>query len=408
MKKLVITNLTTDNITGKLSMLFDGNKEIRIELYDNEKSILDNIYVARVRDIVRNIDAAFVEIEPGQICYFSIKENPRPIFLNLKNSCKLCQGDLLLVQVKKDRIKSKAPMVSCGITFSGRYAAITREQAGRVGVSHRISDTDRTRADELKRLAQPYVTQDYGFIIRTDASDAENGLIEDEIRSLVKEYNDILEKAKHRTAFSLIRSEKNIMCKDIESCRLTAEDEIITDDRQVYEMLNGQTYAGMNFCAHLRFYEDRLLPLIKLYEMEQRLEHALSKRVWLKSGGYLVIEPTEALTVIDVNTGKFDGKGGDREETFLKINLEACREIARQLILRNISGIIIVDFINLKDKDRREILEETMKSLLANDPVKSIFIEFTKLGLMEITRKKIKRPLWEAVKGDTKNAESNT
>lgn len=181
------------------------------------------------------------------------------------------------------------------------------------------------------------------------------------------------------------------MLADIKSYRLTADDEIVTDLRDIYEELSG-CLRGIS----VRLYGDALLPLIKAYDMEHKLEMALKPRVWLKSGGYLIIEPTEALTVIDVNTGKFDGSGKDREKTFLKINLEACDEIARQLILRNISGIIIVDFINMAEPSNTNLLAERMQELLAGDPVKAVFVEFTGLGLMEITRKKIRKPLCEA------------
>lgn len=393
MKKLVITDYNINNISGKLSMLFEDNREIRIGIYGNEESVLGNIYVARVRDIVRNIDAAFVEIAPGKVCYFSIKDNPRPLFLNRKNTDKVCMGDLMLVQVLKDGIKSKAPLVSSIISFGGKYAAITREQAGRVGVSHKI--TDKTLADKLKSIVMPYVTDDYGFIIRTDAVNASADEIEAELKSLTEEYRDILDKAYHRPAFTLLKESDNGMLSDISSYRLGSDDEIVTDNKELAGFLAKQDYV-----TPVRLYDDKLLPLIKAYSMESRLEHALDKRVWLKSGGYLVIEPTEALTVIDVNTGKFDGRNADREKTFLKTNLEACAEIARQLILRNISGIIIIDFINLGEKDNRNIIQDTMKKYLAADPVKAVFVEFTGLDLMEVTRKKIKKPLHEILKGE--------
>lgn len=396
MKRLVITDYNINNTSAKLSMLFEDNREIRIGIYDNEESVLGNIYVARVRDIVRNIDAAFVEIAPGKVCYFSMKDNQHPIFLNRKNTDKVCQGDLIMVQVMKDGIKTKAPLVSGVISFSGKYAAITREQAMRVGISHKINDKE--VSDRLKAQAMQYVTEDYGFIIRTDAVSASKEELDAEFSKLSEEYTELVEKAHHRPAFTLLKSADNGICRDISDYRLTKEDEIITDDKELADILAKQGYE-----ADIRLYDDKLLPLIKAYSMESRLEHALDKRVWLKSGGYLVIEPTEALTVIDVNTGKFDGRNADREKTFLKTNLEACAEIARQLILRNISGIIIIDFINLGEKENRNVIQDTMKKYLAADPVKAVFVEFTGLDLMEITRKKIKKPLYEIVKGE-KNA----
>ena len=144
----------------------------------------------------------------------------------------------------------------------------------------------------------------------------------------------------------------------------------------------------------LRFYEDKLLPLAKLYSLEKHLEDALSQRVWLKSGGYLIIQPTEALTVIDVNTGKYDGKKR-QEETFLKINMEAAKEIGRQLRVRNLSGIIVIDFISMEDKEKKQELIEYFKEVIRQDPVRTTFVDMTGLDLVEITRKKQHRPLHE-------------
>lgn len=144
----------------------------------------------------------------------------------------------------------------------------------------------------------------------------------------------------------------------------------------------------------LQFYQDPLLPLIKLYKLEAALEEALERRVWLKSGGYLVIEPTEALTVVDVNTGKYSGKK-NAEDTILKINLEAAAGTARQLCLRNLSGIIIVDFIDMAREEHKQQLLTALEEELKKDPVKTVLVDMTKLGLVEITRKKVRKPLHE-------------
>lgn len=387
-KRLVITGYNN----RILSMLMQEQKEIRIELYDTNGELLPgDIYTARVRDLVPNIGAAFVEIVPKTVCYFSLKENPEPVFLNRKNTPKVCQGDLLLVQIKKAAAKSKASVVSSKITLSGNYLALTREQAGSVGVSRKIRN--RGLCDRLKALVLPYANGDYGFIVRTDAAEASDEEILSELNELKNEYEELLNRAASRPAFTLMKKAESPMLEDIKSYRLTKGDEIVTDLTDIYEELSGCLQG-----IPVRRYEDALLPLVKTYDMEHKLEMALKPRVWLKSGGYLIIEPTEALTVIDVNTGKFDGSGKDREKTFLKINLEACDEIARQLILRNISGIIIVDFINMAEPSDTGLLACRMQELLAADPVKAVFVEFTKLGLMEITRKKIRKPLCEAAK----------
>ena len=147
----------------------------------------------------------------------------------------------------------------------------------------------------------------------------------------------------------------------------------------------------------LRLYTDRMVPLKSLYRLDKGLADALSVRVWLKSGAYLVIEPTEALTVIDVNSGKYD-RGKNKQETIWKINQEAAREIARQLRLRNLSGMILVDFVDMKEKDAQDTLLQQMRELLKRDPQKAAAVDMTELGLMEITRKKQKKTLLEQAK----------
>ena len=148
--------------------------------------------------------------------------------------------------------------------------------------------------------------------------------------------------------------------------------------------------------AKLRWYEGRQLPLVKLYRLETVCREACQKRVWLKSGGYLVIEPTEALTVIDVNTGKFDGHK-KLQDTFFQTNCEAATEIAAQLRLRNLSGIILVDFIDMEGEEYNRQLLELLTRELERDPVRALLVDQTRLGLVEITRRKVRKPLYEQV-----------
>ena len=177
----------------------------------------------------------------------------------------------------------------------------------------------------------------------------------------------------------------------IENAYRTEFDEVVTDLSDVYRDLQ-------DVCAQIsvpvRFYEDSLLPLFKLYALETRLQEITDKKVWLKSGAYLVIEPTEALISIDVNTGKYEA-GKEPEETYYRINTEAAEAIAWQLRARNLSGIILADFINLKDKTREAALLDQMRELLKQDPVHTRVVDMTALGLMEITRKRIDPSLAE-------------
>lgn len=382
-RKVVITRYN-DNI---LSMLFENNRETAIGLYEPGKPSIGSIYVGRVRDIVPDINAAFIEIGRDNVCYYSLTDNPAPIYLNIKNNDRLCRGDLILAELQKEAAKTKAPVVTGKITITGRYAVLDSTVCGHCSVSRKI--TDKNRVSELRELGEQYMCDNYSFIMRTECSDAENTDITACLAKLTDKYGEIIEKAKHGKCGELLYEPEPDIMRDIYSYGLTDEDEIVTDIRTIYDMVSGTCKANV------RYYEDRFVPLIKLYSMESRLEAATRRIVWLKSGGYLVIEPTEALTVIDVNTGKTEPKSAGREEVFHKTNIEACHEIARQLVLRNISGIIIVDFINQKNREYRDDTERTMKALLAKDRVPASFVDFTKLDLMEITRKKIKKPLYE-------------
>ena len=172
-------------------------------------------------------------------------------------------------------------------------------------------------------------------------------------------------------------------------------DAIITDDLAIYEQIRDylQEFQPEN-CQKLRFYEDKLVSLNKLYSLDIRLQEALQERVWLKSGGYLVIQPTEALIVIDVNSGKSIAKK-QAQEHYLKINLEAAEEIAHQLRLRNLSGIIIIDFIDMKSEEDNDTLMKSLRSYVRTDHVRVQVVDMTKLHLVELTRKKIKKSLKE-------------
>ena len=173
-------------------------------------------------------------------------------------------------------------------------------------------------------------------------------------------------------------------------------EEIVTDDKELFETI--QIYLehyGIE-AKKLRFYQDDLLPLCKVYSIEKALKEALSEKVWLKSGGFLVIQQTEAFVSIDVNTGKYSGKK-NLADTIRLINLEAAKEIAHQLRLRNLSGIIMVDFIDMDAQEDKTLLMDTLRAAVRPDPVKTTVIDMTPLNLVEMTRKKEKRPLWEQI-----------
>ena len=213
----------------------------------------------------------------------------------------------------------------------------------------------------------------------------------EEYEAILKQYQNIRDYCRHRTCYScLSRGDSHVVSRVRDYLSMGLE-KIVTDDRAVYEELN----VAFSKEAPIAFYEDSMLSLTALYGLRTKLGEALGERVRLKSGAYLVIQPTEALTVIDVNSGKCIK--GNAEDFYLKINLEAAEEIARQLRLRNISGICVVDFINMDTGEAGRTLAKALRHWLAKDTVPAVFVDYTKLGLAEITRKKVRKPLWEQV-----------
>ena len=396
--KLIITKIpyvsryAADEQTKTLSVLMNHKECLEISCdIEEERSLIGNIYVGKVKNIVKNIDAAFVEIKKGILCFLPLNETEDAIFANHKENSKLVVGDELLVQVLKDGVKTKAPVVSTNLNFTGRYFVFTTKRKDEIGVSNKLN------AEDAKRL-QEYVQKkdtDFGVIIRTNAKVASEEELDREFEHLKEVYEKVVSFGVHKTVFSLLMQDEAPYIKQLRNIRQDELEEIVTDDKEIYE----QAHDFLKFhqpgdLDKLRLYEDPSYSLWKLYGLETMIDDATRTRVWLKSGGYLVIEPTEALTVVDVNTGKYEGNK-NADATFLKINTEAAIETARQMRLRNISGIVIIDFIDMKNEaDRLEVLSALNKEL-KKDPVKAQLVDMTKLNLAEVTRKKIKRSLRE-------------
>ncbi len=238
----------------------------------------------------------------------------------------------------------------------------------------------------------------WDIIVRTNSrSLTDFSPIQKEWLLLYEEMQQLLADSLHRTCFSCLQKTQQPYLTDLKNYYEEDIDEIVTDCEDVYlsikQYREEQSQLSGTILPPVRLYEDTY-PLQKLYRTEKLLSDALDSRVWLKSGAYLIIEPTEAMTVIDVNTGKFFKKG-QSEDTFFSINMEAAQEIALQLKLRNLSGIIIVDFINIDSAEKQEELLAKLRALTALDSVKTEVVDITPLGLVEITRQRINKPIRE-------------
>lgn len=418
MKKYIITQEKLNTSNGEqdfmVSALYDENRtmlEVSLSALD-EESLLGNIYIGRVENVVKNLNAAFIRISPEQICYYSMDDYKNPLFTKKISEKKpLVEGEELVVQVSREALKTKEPAVTTNLNFTGKYAVLTTENQ-RIGISAKLSKTDRER---LKSLAESIEHPDFGLILRTNAKDVTDEEILAEIQGLTEEWQNLKETAKHKTCYSCLKKEPPAYLKEIVNLPASNVDELITDDRTVFIKLCANygiteddlwtkgsvsvpiDKVNVTESLTLRYYHDSLLSLSSLYSVKSSVEKAISEKVWLNSGAYLIIQPTEAMTVIDVNTGKNVAKK-NVQENFLKINKEAAIEIAHQLRLRNLSGIIIVDFMNLASKEAEVELMSTFRAALKNDPVPTQLIDMTKLGLVEVTRKKVRKSLSEVLK----------
>lgn len=373
----------------------EDNKLLEANIYDTTQNVcIGDIYLGRVHKILPNIKACFVQIGGKEDVFLPFDE--------ISDSFKT--GDYIIVQIKREASKGKQALATTQISIAGMYCVLSAEKHS-IEISKKLSPEQRNywKMTLIKALEDECFSQEekdllkkYCLILRTNV--AENVPVSNVLQEyliLSKKMDFILEKGKHQSLFSRIYREQSTYVQHILNTFQGDLEEIITDDIEVYNELKTALAISETMQNKIRFYQDSF-SLSKLYSLETKMAEAISKKVWLKCGGFLVIEPTEALTVIDVNSGKFEKKSG-AEEYYKKVNEEATTEIARQLKLRNISGIIIVDFINMSNKENQDALLDTLSRLVAKDHVKTFVVGMTSLGLVEMTREKKEKPLWEQI-----------
>ena len=373
-------------------------KEFKIsESTDGEVSFnIGDIMVGRVENIVKNINACFVEIFPGIQAYLPLTPDMKIIYANGKPGGTPVIDDLILVQIAKLPTKTKSYSLTTDFTFIGKYAVL-KPNLDKIYLSSKY----REEADfaEIKSrfmsVGEKFATETgAGGVIRKSALNLSDKELEDALYDLYVKFVSIINRGKHGVKYERIFKE---IPEHLSLIRDNCEkiEKIMTDDEETYnEYKEYLKEFSEKDIKKLFFYKDEMMSLSALYSINTALEKALSKRVWLKSGAYIVIEYTEALTVIDVNSGKAITGKSTNTETFMKINLEAAREIADQLRLRNLSGIIIVDFIEIP-KSRGKELINAMEDFLKEDSTKSNVADITKLGLMELTRRRTGKPIYE-------------
>jgi ribonuclease E len=385
-RKMVVRS---KNGRTQIGVLEDG---VLVEHYvarNQDASLIGNVYLGRVQNVLPSMEAAFVDIGRGRNAVLYSGEvdwdgvetgnQPRRIELALK------PGDRVLVQVTKDPVGHKGARLTSQISLPGRYLVYV-PGGSMNGISRKLPDNERAR---LKRILKEVLPESSGVIVRTAAEGATEDQLTRDVQRLTTQWEHIQKQVESQQAPALLHAEPDLLVKIVRD---------VFNEDFTKMLIQGQD-AQQTIRAYLESVAPDLLERVEAYEDEtdpfdafritEQIEKALDRKVWLPSGGSLVIDRTEAMTVVDVNTGKFVGSGGNLEETVTKNNLEAAEEIVRQLRLRDIGGIIVVDFIDMVLESNRDLVLRRLIECLSRDRTKHQVAEVTSLGLVQMTRKKL-------------------
>ena len=391
----------------QIAVLEDG---VLVEHYVNRTthaSYVGNVYLGKVQNVLPSMEAAFVDIGKGRnaVLYAGevnfdasgLEGQPKRIESALK------PGQSVIVQVTKDPVGHKGARLTSQVSLPGRYLVYV-PGASMTGISRKLPDTERTR---LKQILKKVTPENAGVIVRTAAEGAAEAELDRDITRLAAQWENIEKKAKTATAPALLYGEPDLTIRVIRDVFNEDFNRLIVSGDDAWEIIDEYVrYVAPHLADRISRWDspDNEAPypgdggddVFAAYRIEEQLAKALERKVWLPSGGSLVIDRTEAMTVIDVNTGKFTGQGGNLEETVTRNNLEAAEEIVRQLRLRDVGGIVVIDFIDMVLESNRELVLRRLLECLARDRTKHQVAEVTSLGLVQMTRKRVGAGLIEA------------
>ena len=366
-----------------------------------ERGLVGNVYLGKVARVLPGMQSAFIDIGLERAAFLHVADvwHPpaegeslsaaRAAQVQIPIEKQVFEGQSLMVQVIKDPIGTKGARLSTQISIAGRLLVFL-PQDDHVGVSQKIPPAQR---DELRMRMQTLAgTAGGGFILRTNGEDASDAELSDDIRYLRKAWARIKDASVRLPAQSLLHQDLNLLQRVLRDLVGETTQTIRVDSREQFEALKAFGAEFMPMAAEKLHHYKGERPIFDLYSIDEEIAKALARRVDLKSGGYLIVDQTEALTTIDVNTGGFVG-ARNFDDTIFKTNLEAAQAIARQLRLRNLGGIIIVDFIDMAREDHRDAVLLEFKKQLARDRVKTMAGSFSQLGLVEMTRKRTRESL---------------
>ncbi len=382
----------------QIAVLEDG---VLVEHYVNRtthQSYVGNVYLGKVQNVLPSMEAAFVDIGKGRnaVLYAGevnfdasgLEGQPKRIESALK------PGQSVIVQVTKDPVGHKGARLTSQISLPGRYLVYV-PGASMTGISRKLPDTERTR---LKHILKKVTPENAGVIVRTAAEGAAEAELDRDVTRLAAQWESIEKKAKTASAPALLYGEPDLTIRVVRDVFNEDFSKLTVSGDDGWEVIDEYVrYVAPHLADRLTRWDDADGDdVFAAYRIDEQLAKALERKVWLPSGGSLVIDRTEAMTVIDVNTGKFTGQGGNLEETVTRNNLEAAEEIVRQLRLRDVGGIVVIDFIDMVLESNRELVLRRLLECLARDRTKHQVAEVTSLGLVQMTRKRVGADLLEA------------
>jgi ribonuclease E len=380
----------------QIGVLEDG---VLVEHYvakASEASLIGNVYLGKIQNVLPSMEAAFVDIGRGRNAVLYSGEvdwelaetgnQPRRIELALKS------GDTVLVQVTKDPVGQKGARLTSQVSLPGRYLVYV-PNGSMNGISRKLPDSERAR---LKKILKEVLPEDAGVIVRTAAEGATEEQLTLDVQRLQQQWEDISKKVEKGQAPVLLHSEPDLLVKIVRDVFNEDFQKMVISGEDAREVIEEYLKSVAPDLLERVSKYDGGKDIFDEYRVGEQIAKALERKVYLPSGGSLVIDRTEAMTVVDVNTGKFVGSGGNLEETVTKNNLEAAEEIVRQLRLRDIGGIIVVDFIDMVLESNRDLVSRRLMECLSRDRTKHQVAEVTSLGLVQMTRKKLGIGLLEA------------
>ncbi|MBN2183893.1 MAG: Rne/Rng family ribonuclease [Candidatus Krumholzibacteriota bacterium] len=406
MKKEIVINYTKGEV--RIAILEDDELvEFLIEREENRRTV-GGIYSGKINAVIPGIQAAFVDIGQEKAAFLHVSDvatgsldpdllddddyvpsgrRKRRDFPPIESLLK--KGQDLVVQIRKEAIGTKGPRISSQISLPGRFAVLM-PNLDHVGVSKKIEN--RKERNRLRGIVRKYRPKGSAVIVRTAGYGVEEEQLRDDIKQLDKRWKQIAKNIEKATPPALVHEDVDITVFALRDLFTEDVDQITIDNKHEYERLKSYLDSiGENLSSKVKFYNDKN-PIFDYYEIEDDIEKTLESKIWVRKGGYIVIEHTEALVSIDVNTGRFTGKK-NQEDTILQTNLIAAREIARQLRLRDIGGIIVIDFIDMEREENRKKVYNEFRTCLKKDRSRARISPISDLGLIEVSRKRVRPSL---------------